>query len=303
VSRSEHPCQANETRVAVVIPVYGRHDMTVEVLADLRLDEADFDVFIVDNGGDFPVERHEAVVLTPRSNLGWARGCNFGITQTFTHGYGAYLLLNNDVRLSRRFISGFQDAHAATKGDLLGPLYDHNWPHQRGQYMLEARGYVGRATEYQVPFIDGTCMLVRRATLERTGLLDSDSWPLHGWGCDKDYALRVRSWGGSVWVTGRSYLNHFARQTAAGIPGFSEVQAERENDLGMEAKWGPRWRDLLYEGFPQTSRSGMAQDRLAASGRLQEEVADTAHGPPRLVRLRNQPSSVPRGDQPDGDRR
>jgi GT2 family glycosyltransferase len=151
---------------------------------------------------------------------------------------------------------------AVTDGDVVGPLYDHNWPHQRGAYLGEASHYPARAADRLVPFVDGTCLLVRRAVFRAVGFLDELRWPKYGWGCDKDYALRVRAAGGSVWVTERSYLNHLARQTALTFSDFSEPKAERENDQGMIEKWGPAWRELLYSGFPDVPRLGLVQERL-----------------------------------------
>jgi GT2 family glycosyltransferase len=144
----------------------------------------------------------------------------------------------------------------------LAPLYDHNWPHQRHLYYGPARSYRGYAREWLVPFVDGKCMLITRRIMERVGSLDDRRWPLYGWGCDKDYAMRVRRVGGCVWVTARCYLNHFARQTSAGFDGYSEAEAERENNDGMSVKWGPSWQELLYEGFPNISRVGLVQERL-----------------------------------------
>jgi hypothetical protein len=48
------------------------------------------------------------------------------------------------------------------------------------------------------------------------------------------------------------------------MPGFSELNAEIENDRGMELKWGEDWRELLYYGFEQHSRTGLAQEKLAS---------------------------------------
>jgi hypothetical protein len=67
-----------------------------------------------------------------------------------------------------------------------------------------------------------------------------------------------------VVVTERAYLSHSARGTAALMPGFSELNAEIENDCGMELKWGKDWRELLHNGFEQYPRSGLVQDKLAS---------------------------------------
>jgi GT2 family glycosyltransferase len=249
-------------RAGVIIPVFGRHELTAAVLADLVDDDAEFDVWLVDNKGDFEARGRTVGVLRPERNLGWAGGCNYGVSELWERGFRVFVLLNNDVRLSPLFITGLLQAVETTAGDVVGPLYDHNWPHQRGSYSGPAGDYRGRARDFVVPFVDGTCMVIPRSVIERVGLLDEEHWPMHGWGCDKDYALRVRMTGGSVWVTERCYLNHLARQTAAGFHDFSEFEAEQENNQGMIAKWGPEWRALLYDGFSDVSQIGLVQERF-----------------------------------------
>src|SRR6266545_1422975 len=245
--KSDHT-RERSVRAGIIIPIFGRPELTTAVLADLVQDDADFDVWLMDNKGDFEAESRSVGVLRPHRNLGWAGGCNYGVSELWDRGYGVFILLNNDVRLSPFFVTRLLQAVEATAGDVVGPVYDHNWPHQRRSYSGPARDYTGWAREHLVPFVDGTCMVIRRRVIERVGLLDEESWPMHGWGCDKDYALRVRMTGGSVWVTERCYMNHLARQTAAGFPHYSELEAERENNQGMSAKWGPEWRALLYHG-------------------------------------------------------
>ncbi len=252
-------------RVAVIIPVFGRHHLTRTVLTDLARDNGTYDVWLVDNGGDFEPKQASVTTVRPATNLGWARGCNYGVQAAWGRPYRGFVLLNNDVRLSVSFVKGLVAGQVATGGDVIGPMYDHNWPHQRGTYVGEASSYRARTIERMVPFVDGTCMFVRRSVFERVGFLDEQHWPKYEWGCDKDFALRVRATGGSVWVTERSYLNHFGRQTAATLEGYSEFEAERENDLGMATKWGPNWLNLLYEGFSDVPRRGLVQERLKSS--------------------------------------
>lgn len=255
------------SRIAVIIPIYGRDDLTRAVLDDLAMESGFFDVWLVDNLGTFTPGRGPAEIVSPGTNLRWSGGCNYGLAAACERDYDAFLLLNNDVRLSPSFMRGLLDAANVTSGDVIGPLYDHNWPHQRGAYQAPATGYRARARDYAAPFVDGTCMLIRRSILDRIGFLDEHHWPMYGWGCDKDLALRCRGAGGTIWVTERSYLNHFGRQTALQLVGYSELAAERENDLGMSAKWGADWRELLYEGFGNVSRLGFVQERVQRMNR------------------------------------
>lgn len=248
--------------VAVIVPVYGQHHLTQAVLQDLRYDEIHYKVYIVDNGGDYRAVGEE-YVLRPEANLHWAGGCNFGLLAAQERGHTGYVLLNNDVRLSRGFVRGLLEAWRHTGAALVGPVYDDNWPQQRISYAGPADAYNPRELDRVVPFTDGTCMFIPDQTLLQVGLLDEGTWPRYGWGCDKDYALRIRQAGGCAWVTERSYLNHLGRQTAAEATWYNEQEAEAENDVGMAAKWGSGWKDLLYAGFDNTSREGVVQQRIA----------------------------------------
>jgi GT2 family glycosyltransferase len=248
--------------LAIIVPVYGQHHLTRAVLQDLRYDGSACTVYIVDNGGDYRAVGEEHV-LRSGTNLHWAGGCNFGLLSAQERGHAGYVLLNNDVRLSHGFANGLLEAWRDTDAALVGPVYDDNWPQQRISYAGPADAYDTRQLDRVVPFIDGTCMLIPDQTLRQVGLLDERTWPRYGWGCDKDYALRTRQAGGSVWVTERSYLNHLGRQTAAKTTWYNEQEAEAENDAGMAAKWGPAWKDLLYAGFGNTPREGVVQQRIA----------------------------------------
>jgi GT2 family glycosyltransferase len=249
-------------RLAVVIPVYGQEHFTNSVLEDLNSERHLCDIWVVDNLGSYKSRYKHVRILRPRMNLKWAGGCNFGIGEAIPFGYDYFLLLNNDTILSPGFISGLLSAAEAVGAEIVGPCYDHNWSHQRSGYLSDARNYVGREVEHKVPFIDGTCMLIRSSVFDRIGFLDDETWPGYEWGCDKDLALRVRGYGGAVWVTRRAYLNHIARGTVRCSFEYSETAAELENDSGMSRKWGVDWREKLFKGFPDVPTEGMVQERL-----------------------------------------
>jgi GT2 family glycosyltransferase len=253
----------HSSSLAVVLCSYGQDHLTHRVLLDLTHTEALYSMCVVDNKGSFraPLDGRTQV-LRPGRNLGWAKGSNRGVRFAMaSQDVEAVILLNNDVRLSRNFLDGLLEAWRATSGDVIGPVYDHNWPQQRTGYLGEPERYEGQRVERLVPFVDGTCMLISRSAIDRDGLLDEAYWPEWGWGCDKDYCLRVRLAGGSVYVTERSYLSHDARGTARLMADFSEAKAEEENDKGMYLKWGSHWKERLYEGFDY-ERLGLTQRNL-----------------------------------------
>ena len=98
-----HPDDSGGRGICVIIPVLGEQHLTDAVIKDLRDDGYRCTIYVVDNGGDYRPRGVEHV-LRPRRNLHWAGGCNFGLSTVKDRSYAAYVLLNNDVRLSRGFL-------------------------------------------------------------------------------------------------------------------------------------------------------------------------------------------------------
>jgi GT2 family glycosyltransferase len=266
-STTDHHSDASgRMDICVIIPVLGEQHLTDLVIKDLLDDGYRCTIYVVDNGGDYRPRGAEHV-LRPRRNLHWAGGCNFGLSIVKDRNFAAYVLLNNDVRSSRGFLAGMRAAWTSTGASLVAPAYDSNWPQQRIAYTGPAGQYRPRNVDRLVPFVDGTCLFIPHSVLENVGILDERTWPRYGWGCDKDYALRVRQNGGEVRVTERAYLNHLGRMTAAKAQWYDEREAEEENNAGMCTKWGPGWRDTLYAGFDGLARDGVVQLRLLRSNR------------------------------------
>jgi hypothetical protein len=236
-------------RLAVVIPVYGQEQLTRAVLRDIAR-EPWVDVIVVDNRGDFHLDV-PGHVLYPEVNLGWAGGCNFALRWLIEHGrHEAFVLLNNDTRLSRGFFRQLHKSWRRTSAWLLGPVYDGVWPTQRSGHAHRAYSYRIRDTEREVPFLDGTCIFLPRSTLETVGFLDADTFPRHGWGIDFDYAIRVRHSGGIIWVTERAFVHHVGNGTAGLQANGWRDLAWDEMTRGMRMKWGIAWPRLLREPQP-----------------------------------------------------
>lgn len=232
-------------RVAAVIPVYGKHELTHALLGDVARERDLVDPVVVDNGGDYPPLDSETV-LRQDSNLGWLRGTNAGLRHAREAGtYGAYVLLNNDTRLSRGFFAGLVAAAAPPRVGVVGPRYDDHFAHQHADATVDSWEPAPR--ERRVKFVDGTCLLVKEEVLARVGVLDEEAFGQTGWGADLDLALRVRRAGWHVVVTDRAFLSHATASTAHTAHGGADEYWKRgDADLrrGLEAKWGRDWRYL-----------------------------------------------------------
>jgi len=250
--------------VLVVIPVYGEHEMTHAVLGDLAREAAHVDVVVVDNRGDYPEVGGETV-LRPAANLGWAGGTNYGTTEARSADHVAFVWLNNDTRLSRRFVAGLLRSWRQTGADLLGPLYDCHWRHQRLEPIVPVRSFRPRDITNRAPFIDGTCMFVPAATIDQLGLLDAEAFAPLGWGAEIDYCLRVRAAGMTVAVTQSAYLHHERAVTAQALYGDYDTYLAKAYPPALRAlseRWGD-WEQLAEVQLPQAQTSPLdATSRL-----------------------------------------
>ena len=228
--------------LVTIIPSFHGIGMTHSLMADLAREE--MRVLVVDNGGDY-IKRYDEFVLRLGENLGWLRGCNYGmefLNKNFPNVDGV-ILLNNDTHLSNGFHEGIKTALELypTVG-LLAPAYNdvHKHQHPLSGYTGMAEWYVPQNTERIVNFVDGTCMVIPTYTLKSVGYLDEEHFGNYGWGADYDYAIRVREADLDVLVTERAYVWHFRQGTAGQIPNY-EGLAGQEMVAGMHKKYGPDW--------------------------------------------------------------
>lgn len=230
---------------AVIIPVYGQSHYTDAVLEDLYKERHLVDVYVVDNMGDYKSDYSNVAVLRPGENLGWCRGTNYGWQEAAKNRkYYGYFLMNNDVRLSEDFCAQIIQSANWLQADLMAPLYNDVWEHQKGSFGGPAHKFKPQNGHREVPFVDFTCAYVPDRTFKKIGMLDDENFWQYGWGCDFDYALRVRSLGGFIAVTFGAYLEHAHQGTAKHMDNY-EGKAGAEMNHGLTAKYGVGWQTLL----------------------------------------------------------
>lgn len=201
------------TKAAVIIPVFGRRELTHNLLIDINRERALVDAIVVDNGGDYQQFDDEQVIRLP-TNLGWLGGCNAGL-RSLGDGYDVLILMNNDTRLSHDFFCGLLRCARNHRVGLAGPSYDDpSVGHQRSDYTGPADQYSPRRRQRSVPYLDGTCLAIPRNMIRRIGYLDEIHFGSTGWGADIEYAVRVRRAGYDVRVTEQAFLNHLKGSTA-----------------------------------------------------------------------------------------
>jgi len=269
--------RVSDGRGAVVIPAYGKAELTLQIVEDCRREADVIDVVIIDNAGDL-TDLPGIVTIRPRRNLGWLGGTNAGFAKAATSGYDWIVALNNDTRLSKNFFLGLREVLASQVRDLVAPCYDDVVETQAAYFRGPVCDFVPELREQIAPVIDGTCFALTTDLLHDLGPLDERNFGRRGWGAIEDYIMRVRALGGDSIVTHRSYLQHARGSTAYSVMTSYERYAASEMRRGLRRKYGPHWRANfgLVEGEPEGLRSRLGDAARAIEDRL--GLSETAVG-------------------------
>lgn len=210
-------------RVSVIVLAWNGEAFLEACLTSVR--EQDYpgvELIVVDNAStDDSVriaERHcpPAHLIRNSANLGYAGGNNVGLRQA---SGDVVLLLNQDVQLRPGCVRAFAQAfERAQTGIVGGKAYfpdgrvQHaggwiEWPsglaHHHGYQAVDQ----GQWSEPRpVEFVTGAALAIRRAVMERVGLLDEGFWP--GYFEDVDYCLRAARAGFEIWFAPEAALVH-----------------------------------------------------------------------------------------------
>lgn len=153
----------------ITVPVFGQHEYTHALVADLEREGADY--LIVDNRGDYPRIGTERV-STPGENLGWAGGSELGFRLAFAEGYSHAMTLNNDTRVSKGFVAALLDSRLPADAGMVGPMFDVGFPFAVADEKPDAESYVPRARYRKVPAVEGTALVMSRDCWDAVGGMD-----------------------------------------------------------------------------------------------------------------------------------
>lgn len=245
-------------QVMVVIPAYGKVEMTQQAVKDCFREAVH--VAVIDNKGDYERIGREHV-FRDGAKRGWGDSCRFAMQRLLlpNHNSKYLVLLNNDVRLSERFFSGLLIAAGATNAGIISACYSTGYGEQLhfGGYRGAAGGFKPRPFHREATQVDGTCVMFTRECLERVGVFDTSISPEFGWGLTTDMCIRARQAGIKTVVTEASYCEHLEGgcQTAKDFYGNLQTYrhgASREREAGLSRRWGD-WRAMLTAPVVPTS--------------------------------------------------
>ncbi len=271
--------------IDVIIPTFGRWDLTERCLKRLREQTAAHRLFVVDNGStdgtperisaDFP----EVELLALGENLGFPVACNRGVAA----GAGEIVvLLNNDVEARPDFLEAlvgpFGDATVGTAAallvrpgerdiDCLGLCVDRTlagFPRLRGLPVSEAAAVA--------PVLAGPCGgggAYRRIAWEQAGGLDEG---VRFYGEDVDLALRIRAAGWNAVGVPDAIAVHHGSATAGNRSSWQRFQGGFARGYFLRryrvVTSGAGPRALATEALVIVGDSILSRDLSALRGRL-----------------------------------
>ena len=106
------------------------------------------------------------------------------------------------------------------------------------------RGFAPTRAYREVPFCDGTALMVSVEAVREVGLLDVEVFPWHGYGADVDYGIRARRHGMRSVATEGCYVVHQRRATIGAHVDDVERRIADAYRGGLERKWGLGWAEL-----------------------------------------------------------
>jgi len=221
--------------VVIVLNWNGWRD-TLDCLASLeKLDHPDYEVVVVDNGSTDGSEEKiresspDVSVLQTGANLGFAGGNNAGIECTLGRDADFVWLLNNDTFVEPHTLTAMveemrEDGKVGAVGSVLRYMDEPDRMQCYGGGWV--RPWLGMSRWFTSPtpdetlrrhlhYIMGASLLIRRAAIERVGLLD-DGFFMY-WE-DTDYGFRLLKDGWRLAAAPESTVWH--RESA--VPGKSE---------------------------------------------------------------------------------
>ena len=261
--------------VTVIIPVYGKFQLTYDCIASIRqaLPERDFEVIVVDDASPdetvlAPLVLGAGVrVVRNERNLGFVKSCNRGAELA----RGSYLFfLNNDTlvrpgwldqlvqtfeRLPGVGVAGSKlingDGTLQESGGIIWRMGD-GWNWGRGADPDEPRYSYLRDADY----VSGAALMIRRALFEQLGGFDLAFAPAYYE--DTDLCFRVRQAGWRVVVQPLSVVVHLEGQTSGtSVTGRGMKQYQAINHRTFYR----RWKDVLAHHGADTARPELEAER------------------------------------------
>ena len=203
-------------RYSIIIPVCENQKLTDACLDSIKENSNDFEIIIVDNGGDYRRRANEKVIENEK-NLGFPVPVNQGIKAANGE---IIIILNNDTIVTPDWLERLNNHF--DKFDMIGPVSNAvSGPQQVlvGDLSDKEAIYIAAKTQYKennglsYPWhrLVFFCVAIKREVIDKIGLLDEQFSP--GNFEDDDYCLRAIEAGFRLGIANDVYVHHFGSVT------------------------------------------------------------------------------------------
>ena len=249
-------------KVFIIILNWNNWPDTLECLESLKNnDYPNYQVVIIDNGSKEKPQapNPEIKIIYNKENLGFAGGNNVGVKYALEKEADYVLLLNNDTLVKQDFLSKLIEVGEKDKKfGLLGPkIYfadqkekiwfaggQVNWLYNKGTM----RGYneidIGQYDSSEIQetdYITGCCLLIKRAVIEKIGLMPEDYFLYYE---DTDWSLAAQKAGFKcIFVYGAKIWHKGSKSSIEGSPSY--IYYHIRNGLMMAQKYAPWYIKFL----------------------------------------------------------
>ncbi|HXU70228.1 MAG TPA: glycosyltransferase [Polyangia bacterium] len=293
---------AHRASVDVIVCVHNALDDVTRCLTSLvRYTRTPYRLILVDDGSEQPTcaylarfaEEQGATLLRNERALGYTRAANQGLRASS----GDYaLLLNSDTIVTPDWLDRMVDCgESDARIGLVGPLsntaswqsvpevrVDEDWAANALPDGWEpadfARALAARSPRQhpRVGFLNGFCLMVKRALLTEIGLFDEQSFG-RGYGEENDYCVRARAAGWQLAVADDAYVFHAQSRSYTNAGRRERIEAADRTLVEKHGR-GPIDSGLLMTrdnrllgGLRARTRVLHERERLIADGRQRWE--------------------------------
>lgn len=204
-------------------------------------------------------------ILKNDKNYGFTGGNNIAINQILKEGRSEYiLLLNNDTVVSREFLTELVKVAENRKNVGIVGSKIYNYDFKNRQKIIQSAGstinlYTGNITMYggnqidrkqfddikTVGYISGACLLIKRKTVQRIGLLNDN---LFAYFEDVDWCLRAKEKKYDIVYAPNSTLWHKMGKSSSKMPELLMYHRVRNRFL-LEKRFANKYQYIFFLGF------------------------------------------------------
>lgn len=268
------PLQVHRADVDIIICVHNALDDVKRCLDSvLRHSGSPYRLILVDDGSESATaeflqsfsKQHGSRLLRADEPMGYTRAANRGLRASNAE---FVILLNSDTIVSEEWLDRLlMCVNSSPSLGLVGPLsnaaswqsvpeveHEGDWAintlPKNTQLDVYARWIAKRSPQLypRVSFLNGFCLLIRRAVLETVGLFDEKTFG-KGYGEENDYAIRALAHGWQLAVADDVYVFHAQSRS------YSNERRRRLSASAAAALEAKHGQEVIAEGVARTKGS------------------------------------------------